>query len=214
MAIGRYSKEVHAFVRENCTKMRDEKLAKACNEALGTKFTKAKMRGFRHNHGYNNGFGKGLTPEEYWERQTKYPKEMLEFVRENAEGTGNAKLAEMVNEKFGTDFSAGDIRGFKSRRHISSGLTGHFPTGHVPCNKGKRQQEYMSAEAIERSKGTRFKKGHKRNYEMPIGTVRITEDGYKEIKVQSGTSCTGRYGKPIMGKYLTDAWWDSRMATN
>jgi hypothetical protein len=31
--------------------------------------------------------------------------------------------------------------------------------GHTPLNKGKKQSEYMSAEAIERTKSTRFKKG-------------------------------------------------------
>ncbi len=32
--------------------------------------------------------------------------------------------------------------------------------GNVPQNKGKKQAEYMSAEAIERTKHTRFQKGH------------------------------------------------------
>jgi hypothetical protein len=34
-----------------------------------------------------------------------------------------------------------------------------FPKGNVPHNKGKKQTEYMTAEQIERSKHTRFKKG-------------------------------------------------------
>ncbi len=34
-----------------------------------------------------------------------------------------------------------------------------YRKGAVPANKGKKQTEYMSAEAIEKTKGTRFKKG-------------------------------------------------------
>lgn len=38
-------------------------------------------------------------------------------------------------------------------------LANQFKPGLVPVNKGKKQTEYMSAEAIERTKSTRFKKG-------------------------------------------------------
>ena len=37
--------------------------------------------------------------------------------------------------------------------------SGQFPKGHVPRNKGKKQTDFMSAEAIERTKATRFQKG-------------------------------------------------------
>lgn len=56
--------------------------------------------------------------------------------------------------------------------------------GNVPPNKGKKQTEYMSQEAIERSKSTWFKKGHiPQNYKS-VGHERVTADGYIEIKVQ------------------------------
>ena len=51
MAIYAYTKEVHDFVREHCTKMRDAELAEACNKACGTEFTQSKMKAFRANHG-------------------------------------------------------------------------------------------------------------------------------------------------------------------
>lgn len=35
-----------------------------------------------------------------------------------------------------------------------------FSKGQVPVNKGKKQEEYMSQEAIERTKATRFQPGH------------------------------------------------------
>jgi hypothetical protein len=56
--------------------------------------------------------------------------------------------------------------------------------GNISFNKGKKQIEYMSADAIERSKATRFKKGHHIHNKKPLGSQRITKDGYLEIKTQ------------------------------
>ena len=181
--VRKYPKEVHEFVKNNCTKMRDDKLAEECNRACGTSFTKSSISAFRANHGYKNGMGR-ITSEEYWERQTRWPQGMKKFIEDNAEGTSNADMARMVNERFGTSFDAKQIKGFKARYHITSGMTGWFMKGHEPGNKGKKQEEYMSAEAIERTKATRFKKGHKVNDEDSIGTVKTDAYGYKIIKVQ------------------------------
>lgn len=49
--------------------------------------------------------------------------------------------------------------------------------GAIPPNKGKKQTEYMSAEVIERTKGTRFKKGNiPSNCYHEIGKVTIRND--------------------------------------
>lgn len=61
-----------------------------------------------------------------------------------------------------------------------------FQKGAVPMNKGKKQHEFMSPEAIEKSKATRFQKGitpHNANYD---GHERVTKDGYIEIRVRKG----------------------------
>jgi len=58
-----------------------------------------------------------------------------------------------------------------------------FRKGQSPLNKGKRQVEFMSPESIERTKATRFKKGHKPHNTQNVGHERITDDGYIMIKV-------------------------------
>jgi hypothetical protein len=45
--------------------------------------------------------------------------------------------------------------------------------GSVPVNKGKKQEEYMSKEAIERTKLTRFKKGEPNHNELFDGAITI-----------------------------------------
>ena len=59
----------------------------------------------------------------------------------------------------------------------------HFPKGHVPENKGKKQTDYMSPESIERTKGTQFKKGQLGWNHKEVGYERINADGYIEVKV-------------------------------
>lgn len=51
-------------------------------------------------------------------------------------------------------------------------------------NKGLKQVDYMSAENIEKTAKTRFKKGQDPHNTVPIGFERITKDGYIEIKVR------------------------------
>lgn len=60
----------------------------------------------------------------------------------------------------------------------------YYKPGRVPENKGKKQSEYMGAEAIERSKATRFKKGSKPQNFRQVGSERVNVDGYVEIKIK------------------------------
>lgn len=55
--------------------------------------------------------------------------------------------------------------------------------GCIPPNKGKKQIEYMTPEAIERTKATQFKKGQLGWNYKPIGYERVNIEGYIEIKV-------------------------------
>ena len=127
----RYPPEVHEFVKTNATKMRDSMLAEECNKTLGTNFTASTMKAFRGNHGYRNG-KKQWTKEEYWKYQRRYPEGMYEFIRDNSWGVSSREMAEMVNEKFGTDFSQTMMKQFRQRHGIKSGVTGWYRKGNPP----------------------------------------------------------------------------------
>lgn len=62
----------------------------------------------------------------------------------------------------------------------------HYSKGSVPKNKGKKQSEYMSAEAIERTKETRFKKGDEPYNTKYDGYETITKEGYVYVRVKKG----------------------------
>ena len=67
-------------------------------------------------------------------------------------------------------------------QHRSS-IEKRFKKGNVPGNKGKSQVEYMSPQAIEKTKATRFKKGNKPSNTKYNGYERINVDGYIEVRV-------------------------------
>lgn len=66
---------------------------------------------------------------------------------------------------------------------VEAGKRYRYPKGNRPLNTGKKQTTYMSPEAIERTKATRFRKGHAPHNKKEIGHQRITQDGYLEVKV-------------------------------
>lgn len=71
---------------------------------------------------------------------------------------------------------------------------GQLKTGCVPPNKGKKQHEYMSPEAIARTAKTRFKKGHK-----PHNTAE--EDGVISIRKDSDTNIPYKYIRVSVGNW-------------
>ena len=110
--------------------------------------------------------------------------EIESFIRKHVKGLLNKELTKLVNEEFDTQYTVGQIRNYKARNKLSSGIETTFKKGQVPFNKGMKQSDYMSAEAIERTKVTRFKTGQKPINWEPIGYERTTRDGYIEVKVR------------------------------
>lgn len=65
--------------------------------------------------------------------------------------------------------------------HLSDSSIRHqFKKGHEPFNKGMKGWSATGTEA------TRFKKGQKPPNYRPVGYMRITPDGYTEIKMEEG----------------------------
>ena len=110
--------------------------------------------------------------------------EIKEFILENYKGVGPSEMADIVSDIFDVSCTRSLMKNFYGRNHLNSGVTGYFEIGHTPLNKGKKQSEYMSHEAIERTKATRFKQSGLPHNTKPIGYERINADGYIEVKVR------------------------------
>lgn len=110
----------------------------------------------------------------------RYTQEEKAFLIEYIPGRIASEVIEEFIKKFGKTISVSQIRSFRKNNKINCGRDTRFKKGTVPPNKGKK----MSAEQYAKCKGTMFKKGHSPQNYRPVGSQRITKDGYIEIKVK------------------------------
>ena len=172
MARKMLTKEQDEYLRAVASGKSVQECADALNTRFGTSFTYDQVKQYKNRHNIRSG-------KKSWEfvdhsRHKKFNADQEEFIKANAKGIGNAELTDMFNKEFGTSFTVKQIENYKSRNGISSGLTGHFPKGHVPVNKGKK----MSKELYDKAKATMFKSGHKPANTRPVGTIEKRSDTY------------------------------------
>lgn len=110
--------------------------------------------------------------------------EQLNFLLEHQADITRKEMAKLMNEKFGTSFTTKQIVTYCNNHRILSNNNGQFKKGHVSHNKGKKIEEYMSPEGIKNSSKTRFKKGQNPINHRPVGSERLSKDGYIETKVK------------------------------
>lgn len=109
----------------------------------------------------------------------KYTDEMKQFILDNYKGRYNQELADLFNQKFNTNITSRTIKSYKANNKLNSGLSGKFRKGQAPHNKGKK----MPKEVYEKVKHTMFAKGNVPPNHRPVGSERISKDGYIEVKV-------------------------------
>lgn len=95
-------------------------------------------------------------------------------------------------ERFGrTDVAAANLHAFRKRHGWSTGRTGRFEKGQVPPNKGKTMPYHPNSAATRFKKGGRTGRAQERY--KPIGTERVSKDGYRERKVHDGLPMQSRW---------------------
>lgn len=112
----------------------------------------------------------------------KWSEEEIEFIREIYPYHENKEISKMVKDKFGFEVSATNLLNVRHNYKIPKKAipnSGCYRKGDVPWNKGKG----MSDETREKVKKTWFKKGEIPKNHRPVGSTRITVDGYTEIKI-------------------------------
>jgi hypothetical protein len=101
----------------------------------------------------------------------------IKFLEKTLPGRSRAETAKLFNRRFGLRLRHSQIRAACANRGIASGLDCRFPAGGEPWNKGLKGFSPPGSE-----KG-RFKKKNKPWNYRPVGTERVTKDGYVEVKV-------------------------------
>ncbi|WP_428909432.1 HNH endonuclease signature motif containing protein [Niallia sp. Krafla_26] len=105
-----------------------------------------------------------------------YTPQQIEFLRENVKGRYRKELTEMFNVHFNLNQSTDQIKSVLKRYGLCSGIDASFKKGRVPWNAGMKGLQTGGKE-------TQFKKGHIPSNYRPVGSERITRDGYTEVKV-------------------------------
>jgi hypothetical protein len=108
-----------------------------------------------------------------------------QFLKDNVKGITEKELQERFNKQFNCNASLSSVLNQKNKLHLSSGIVGgRFEKGTTSFNKGKKWDEYMSRKGQTNSLKTTFKKGNTPQNHRPVGSTRVTKDGYLEIKVK------------------------------
>ena len=103
-----------------------------------------------------------------------YTEEQREFIRAIIHGRPYQTVTDMFNAEFGTDFQVSRIKGIIKRLGLVNGRNTQFYPRQTSWNKDRKGLRYSPA--------TEFKKGHRPQNWKPVGSERITKDGYIEVK--------------------------------
>ncbi len=115
----------------------------------------------------------------------RYTEEQIAFIREFLPGRSHKELTRLFNARFGLALTCQQVTAAAKNRKINNGLNGCFPPGHIPANKGQK--------GIRRSPATEFKPGNRPQTYRPVGSERITTDGYWEVKIADPKTWRGKH---------------------
>lgn len=115
----------------------------------------------------------------------KYTQEEKEFMINFVPGHSYSEIQQEFISKFGWAITKSQIKSYIGYNKLKTGRNGRFKKGVIPHNKGKKMPEKV----YEKAKATMFQKGNKPYNYKPIGSERVTKDGYIEVKVKD----TGRW---------------------
>lgn len=108
--------------------------------------------------------------------QHKWTDKEKEYLASIVKGSTYKEITKQMNDKFEYDFSEEQIKGMMFRNKLTTGTGGHFKKGSTPWNKGLKG--YIGANK------TSFQEGNIPPNYKPVGSERITRDGYTEIKTK------------------------------
>lgn len=124
-------------------------------------------------------------------RATSYSDEELAWIEAHATLPRRELHAAFIARFGREDVSLSNLTALCKRRRWLTGRTGQFTPGQESWNKGRKVTPHPNAVRTQFKKGERRGKA-KTNYK-PIGTERVTEDGYLERKVHDGLPLQSRW---------------------
>lgn len=173
------------FLREQYQVLTDRQLQAAFNKRFHQDRSYKSIRSTIRNHRITcgNNKTKGYQPTLMTEKQCAWLE--LHYVDISVR-----EITDQFNRKYQTSLDVGQMKTFISNRRFKSGLTGCYPKGHIPANKGLRRPGWSPGRMAE----TQFKPGPRLDMRSPIGHERLTRDGYITRKYDVINPHTGVQG--------------------
>lgn len=164
-----YTPEIKEFIEENYKGRTSAELARMVNERFGLHKTSDQIRSYKRKQGLRSGRKSG--------GESPIPEEIRTFMHENCTGNGYQAMADLIQEKFGVEYTANKIRSYYRNHKLRSGNDTRFRKGERQENGCTKGVCYPGSE-----KGW-FRKGEKPATWVPVGTERIRSSGYIWVKI-------------------------------
>lgn len=108
----------------------------------------------------------------------KATQEEQDFFREFVPGHTYKEIQAEFCKRFNKPITLNQVTGYLKRNSLKNGLNGRFKKGNIPRYKG------VKGHCSKGSEKSWFKKGNIPQNYKPVGSERISKDGYIEIKVK------------------------------
>ncbi|MEP0004552.1 MAG: HNH endonuclease signature motif containing protein [Balneola sp.] len=193
-----YTSEEIAFIKNNYEQLSDKEIA----DHLGR--TAAGVKSRRQREGWVQDRG-NWTEEELDLVKNLYPDTDNKDILKKLPGRTLCSLYGMAN-KVGvkkSDAYIGEQQRKAGKKLSELGLGNRYKKGDVPMNKGMKQEEFMSAEAIEKCKETQFKKGQKPHNTKFDGAISLRKDskGMKYLWIRISKANWQEYHRYLWEKH-------------
>lgn len=178
-----YSEEHIQYLREIVPGRYNDEITRMFNEKFNMNATESAIRTLRQKHGLLSDVPKA---------RKQYTKEQIDYLKElSDQGLFNSEIARLFNKRFGTNRTETAIQLMRAKYGLKTTARNYWPKGHEPWNKGMKGVNFGG-------KDTQFKTGNMPHNWVPIGSERITKDGYIQVKVQEGAKQKNWRGKHIL----------------
>lgn len=179
----RYTPEMDAWLAERYPAAANGELAAEFAEAFGQPITVAQLACWANSRGVRK------------PRKVEWDGEKEGFLRGFIPGHSEGEIRAAFLDRFGVELTKSQIGNAKTRLGVKSGTVGgRFEKGHASANKGKSWDEQGVPQAKrERMLSTCFKKGDEpvNGRRLPVGSERVSRDGYVEVKVRARSPVPG-----------------------
>jgi len=164
----KYFKEHIDYLREITPGRRSWEVTRLFNERFGMNASEYAIKTLRLKNGIKLTVPR--TVKQYTDEQIAYLKELSD------RGLFNREITRLFNERFGTSRTENAIQQQRCKYGIKTTARHYWPKGHKPWNAGMRGVNFGGEK-------TQFKKGHKPQTWVPVGSESEDKDGYTKVKI-------------------------------